>query len=278
MDVMGKDYMADNTERRIKIDCKAGMPVQLTAELMSKRLHSIGLNCKSTNPDVLNGLIKEVENQLPDGKNEAFGIYVFNSEKASFSDYSLSNFEPTLECPFVGASGRINSSWVPSVEALGYMEQLFKVIIDSNFKVLKEHFADFVCCEKPETTTTKEGTTEEMIKSFFAETLTAVFSCMFSGISVVDIKAMCTGMIAPMLRPDDNYSVGKNFVIFLLKNYDGYSADAIGAISFKFLLEITNYKEKKSDIHKTTLTLSARSVIYDDLNVLEKHVKYVEQR
>lgn len=260
----------------IRISCEVGTPAKLTPELMSKQLHDIGLYCKFTTPEVLEGLIKEVEDRLPKGRNEAFGIYIYDPEKVNLDSYSLANFKPTLECPFIGASEKIDASWIPSEDALGYMDQLYTVLVKSNFDKLKEHFKNFAHYEKAEETTTKKDTTEGAIKDFFAETLTTASNCMVSGIAVDDMKATCTRLITPQLKQDDNYSISDTFVIFLLKNYDGKYADSIGAVALDWKLVITNYKNKKSAKHETSLTLSARAVTYDDAAVLQKHVDYLE--
>lgn len=268
---------SDIPRKGVVINCKKGEPAPLTPELMSKQLNDIGLYCKFTTPEILKGLIKEVEDRLPKGKNEAFGIYICDPEKVNLDSYSLANFNPTLECPFIGTSDSINASWIPSEDAIGYMTQLNAIVSKANFDELKKHFADFIHYEKAEETTTKKDTTEGAIKDFFAETLTTASNCMISGIDVADMKATCTRLITPQLKQDDNYSIKKTFVIFLLKNYNGKSADSIGAVALDWKLIITNYKSKKSSKHETSLTLSARAVTYDNISILEKHAAYVSK-
>lgn len=265
----------DIPRKKIKISCTASTPAQLTPELLSEELHNIGLTCEYTDPKVVAKLINQVEKRLPNGENEAFGIYVASGNDVNLSSHFMSEFQPTLERPFLGADKSVDATWKPSQDALGYMGQLSSVLAQANFTKLKEHFTDFVYYEKPKESTTKNETTVAAITDFFADTLATASNSMIDGIDVEDMKAVCTQLLQPMLKEDDTYTISSTFVIFLLKNYHDDNADSIGGVALDWSLEITNYKNKKESKHETKLTLAARSTTYDDVAILDKHTKFL---
>ncbi len=271
--------ISDSIPRRaISIDLARSQAAQLTGEVLSKELKNVGLTCALASPKNCERYIRNVTNRLPLGKNQAFGIYMGDPSQIDHLARLNPDFEPTEAVPFPGAGIRIDSSWKPSQGALGYASDLMLVLAEANFNALRNHFEDFYCNDQGESESVKNDTTVEAIQSFFAETLTTAANTMIDGIDIADMKAVCTRLLQPKMKSDQNYDVSSFFIIFLVQDYNEqmHEASSIGAVILNWTLFVKNVSNKKEQTHETKIKLSGRSVIYDNVSVLDKHVDFLK--
>ena len=261
----------------VKIHLSKGHLAELTGAGLSQQLANVGLSCPLASPEKCEKYIKEVERTLSRSKNQSFGIYLAHPDEINYHSCLMKTFKATTNRPFLGARESISSAWDPSEEALGYSSELMLTLAEANFKKLKEHFDDFNGHEKPSSESSEEGSTVDDIKSFFAKTLSAASDAMISGVDSPDLKAVCTKLLPPQIEVQKDYNVTDSAIIFLVKDYNETTQEAssIGAVYLSWHLVVKDMSDKKKIKHKSTLTLSGRSVVYDNLDVLKKHVQFL---
>ncbi len=261
----------------VPIDLKPNGAAALTVDILTTELGYVGLNCREARGKRVLKHMDEVIAKIPFQSNQAYGIYECNSEQLFVQTNEAAAFEATAMCPFYGVENAIDATWTVDPDGLGYVNELYQVLHPVNFARLKEHFTDFVYIETTPQTTESVDTTASAVVNFFGETLTTVASTMIGGICEDDLKAACTEMISRNTSTDENYTLSKSFVVYLVGDYDEETGNAqeIGAVWYDYTLEIKNYENKKASDHKATLTVQARSVQYTDISILEKHLAYL---
>lgn len=262
----------------IKIECSKSVPAELTVENLREQLHRIGLTCGLTEPYCLNRIRKDVESRLETGKNEAFGIYYLKPEYKDFRSVSLKHMKYRADAPLMEMSGRISASWEPDTQdAMGYIQKLSVILAKNNFDRIRQHYIDFAGYDSGEKEYGSDASTVPAIKEFFVKTLNMACGSVAEGINLDDLEAVCTDMFPEDAAMDRDYEGSNSFLVSLLQDYDEEKKQAagVGAVYLSWKLHITNYKEKKTVSHSSTLTLQARSVMYDDADVLEKHFQFL---
>lgn len=268
-------------KKGVSIECTAGTPAQLTKEMVSDKLHNIGLNCEYTTPDAAGKLMNEVCGALEKGRNQSFCILENPDTNALLLCIAGRNQRLTLESFRKCSDSEIAASWTPASTALGYASELTGVIHEASYGWLKQHFIDFAGHEIGPTSRTQRDTTVEAIKDFFGTTLATLAASIVGNLDVNDMKAVCTRMLPPVPEQKDTYRDRNSFLIYLLDNYrpEEGEADGIGVIALDWELTVENYNKNKKQCpkHDSIVTLSTRSAVYDDVKVLEKHFQAVNQ-
>lgn len=262
----------------IPVQCAASTPALLTIDNLQQQLNRIGLTCEWTRPERLERLKREVERKLQTGENQSFAIYHLKPEYVTFPSISPSEMKNDYNVPFAAVNARISSTWEPSSnDTMGYIQKLSVILAKNNFDRIKQHFTDFTGYDTGEQTSTSTASTVEAILDFFVKTLNTACSAVVNGINLDDLKAICTNMFPSNISMEQDYNESNSFLIHLLQDYNDEKKEAVGvgAIYLSWSLLVTNYKNKKESIHSSTLKLCARSVMYDDADVIDTHYKFV---
>ena len=130
--------------------------------------------------------------------------------------------------------------------------------------------------EEPEKELHEEASTVEAIKEMFTKAATACTAATVQGIDKITLDATFSNALASLNESafEKDYDVTNNRVITLLYNYDHEKGecDGVGIVTCEWRLRIRNYKEKKKEPkHDTILNISARSLLYGDINTLNAH-------
>ncbi|WAC01352.1 hypothetical protein N7U66_14940 [Lacinutrix neustonica] len=122
--------------------------------------------------------------------------------------------------------------------------------------------------------------TVDAIKEMFVQVGIEASASLIKGLDKTSLNSILSNAIAPLDRPEGkDYNESDSRVVFLIENYNPITeeADAIGVLGIDWSLSITDYKEKKQKPkHDTKLVVSTRSVLYDDLNVLEGDLQFIK--
>lgn len=266
-------------KKGVSIQCTKGTPAQLTKEMVSDKLHHVGLDCEYTTPDAAGKLMNEVCGALEKGNNQSFCILEKPDMDAMILCMAKSNQGLTRESFRQFSDSEIAASWIPSSTALGYTSELTGVIYEASYEWLKQHFIDFAGHETGPVSRTQQDTTLDAIKDFFGATLATLAASIVGNLNVEDMKAVCTRMLPELNGQKETYVDKNSFLIYLLDNYDPdkEEADGIGVIVLDWELTVENYRKNKKQCpkHDSTVRLCARSVVYDNIDVLEKHYRAV---
>lgn len=262
----------------IKIECSKSVPAELTVKNLREQLYRIGLSCELTEPYYLKKMKKDVESRLETGKNEAFGIYQLKPEHEEFRSVSLRNMKYRADAPLMEVNGRISATWEPDThDTMGYIQKLSVILAKNNFDRIRQHFIDFSGYDSGEQEFRSDASTVQTVMDFFVNTLNTACSSVADGINLDDLEAICTSMFPSDVSMEQDYEGANSFLVSLLQDYDEENKQAagVGAVYLSWKLHITNYRDKKTVSHSSKLTLHARSVMYDDADVLDKHFQFL---
>ena len=125
--------------------------------------------------------------------------------------------------------------------------------------------------------------TVEVIKEMFTEAATACTAATVQRIDKTTLDTTFSNVLVGLNESafEKDYDVTNNCVITLLYNYDHkrHECDGVGIVTYDWRLRIRNYKEKKKEPkHETILNISARSLLYWDVNTLDTHYAMVQAR
>jgi len=249
----------------ISIDLTPDTPTPLTPEVLGKELNNIGLSCKYTHPRVLKGLMADVESQLPDGTLESFKLLRPTDDPSQrlegfVDDYKISS----------------QGNW--SIKDTKYDTTLEYIQLPQHFDWLKKTYPGSFTgiCEVTPPDNLK-ATTVDAIKKFFVDTLTMASSVVLKGINKDTLKSMLVNVINELPADIKNYDQTDSRTIFLVDNYNPKTkkADAIGVVGINWTLKIHDYKESSNTpiLHDTTLSVSARGIMYADLDQMDTDFK-----
>ncbi len=271
---------------KIPIELEKCEPTKLDPKEITKQLNNIGLQCDETRGEKLEKNIEEVANKIGTGKLTTFGVYF---DKGEMKVESIA--EDKLIKLRQGSVGTMNElleeryekqadgTW--SEGKLGQFTSKLQVIQQKdNFNYLKENAPDFPYAEFPLKTEKKYVTTVDAIKDMFTQAALACVGATVDGIDDITLKAVFSNVMEAINESvfSEDYDASNNRVIMLLLNYDPKTSecDGVGAVTVEWRLRIKNYKKKKHNPkHETILDIEARSVLYTDIDMLDKHYAMV---
>ena len=262
-------------------------PTALSADEITKQLNKMGLDCKYTQGELLKMNIDYVHKKIGNGPLQSFGIFYDEHNAAQIGNLPDNVDEAltqVLMSRFINKAfgNYVEEGW--SEHSFGKYSRMLAVIQQKdNFDYLIKNFTDFTYAKSPEYTMTENATTVEAIRQLFIDCAQRCTSAAVEGITKATLDAAFSNTIDSLNESDleSDYEATGNRMIFLLKNYDGErkEADGVGVVTCDWHILIKNYREKKSEIqHETTITTSARSVLYTDAELLEKHYNSVMSR
>lgn len=267
-------------KKSVSIECNPSTPAQLTKEMLSEKLHNIGLTCAYTTPESAGKLMDEVCCNLVKGSNEAFSILEVSDLNTLLLHLATNSNDLSLDSLSAYGATPISASWSPSQNALGYSAQLAAVIHPSSYWWLKQRYTNFMAHDIGPTSKTQSNTTVVAIEDFFGSTLATIAASVVDNLAIGDMKAMCTHMLGSAPDQQQDYHTHNTFIINLVNNYNASAqeADDIGVITLDLDLTVCNYKKNKKTHpkHKSVIKLSTRSVTYDDTDILEEHYNLVK--
>jgi hypothetical protein len=253
--------------KRIKISLNKTNPDKLTPPRLKEQLTDVGLQCEDTATDKLQSYITDVRDRLPIGRNQTFLI-----TKSGTQQYAN-----------LAEVASETGNWSPSGTALGYAADLETVVYEPNFDYLQQNKPSFGGIKSDPTPTTKRVDTIEAVKTLFVEIGINASSALIKGLDKDAMEAVLTNAIAPLNDPDlaDYNPPADSRVIFLVENYntDTGEADGIGVLAITWQILIVNYRHKDKHggtEHDTTITLHARSVMYDNTDTLAADLAFIK--
>jgi hypothetical protein len=243
--------------KTFKLELKPAEPTVLTPELMQKQLRRIGLTCEYTKPEMLAQFIAEVEATIPEGVVETYSIL----KPAKPGEERIEGMQGDWTQSSTG-------NWEPDSTGLGYAADLEYIVYPEHFDWLKGNRPQFVGSEDKENFSRRYDTVAAVKQAFVDLALTAS-SALVKGLNKPSIESVFSNVISPL---DDagarNYDKSDSRVVFLVESYDPSKkeADAVGALLVDWHLVIKDYKDKKELKHDATLDVTARAVLYGDIN------------
>lgn len=265
-------------KKRVPITLKKETPTELTVDSLQKQLHNVGLKCKHTDKEKLKEYKTEVISQFPHGQVETFGI--FKHKKSTNGSPNFTGEFGSFEANYNGLESSSKGNWEPSETGLGYSSELEYIQFPTHFDYLMKHRPSFTGVTEEPPPYKGKFDTVEAVKKLFVNVGTTASSTLVNGLDKSSIESVLSNAIAPLNDKNaKDYDEKDSRVIFLVDNYNEKSgeADAIGVLTINWHLTIKDYKEKKKSLkHKTCLKIRARTVLYDDINVLHADKKFVE--
>jgi len=272
---------------RIPITLNACSATKLEPEELTKQLNDLGLYCSETYGEKLKRNIEEVTSQIGLGSLTTFGVYKDGGkvcmeqlpDHALESICSINALDALLGERFQKTA---DGSWEEG--AVGKFKAKLLVLQEiDNYKYLKEHAKDFPYAEEPEKEIKQQASTVEAIKAMFVEAATTCTAATIQGIDKTTLNATFSNALAGLNESafESDYDVKNNRVITLVYKYDNEKreCDGVGVATCEWHLRIRNYKEKKKELkHETILKISARSVLYEDVDTLNAHYAMVMAR
>lgn len=271
---------------KIPIELDKCEPTRLNPEELTKQLHNIGLNCDETTGEKLERNIEEVANRIGTGALTTFGVYFDNGklkvesiEEGQLIKLKKGSVDTMNELLRERYVKQADGSW--SEGKLGQFTSKLQVIQQKdNFNYLKKNAPDFPYAEFPAQRQKKYVTTVDAIKDMFAEAGRACVAATVDGIDDVTLKAVFSNAMNAVNDSvfKQNYDASNNRVIMLLLNYNPNTSecDGVGAVTCEWRLRVKNYKKKKHNPkHETVLDIAARSVLYTDIDTLNRHYAMV---
>jgi hypothetical protein len=250
----------------VKIELNKAEPSVLTPEKLKEQLKNIGLTCADTSLPRLKEFIQEVENGIPPGLVQTYGILQPAKNLANRVQGLAMNWEEA-------ATG----NW--TIKDFGYSSELELIQYKAHFDWLAETKQNFTG-RRSQDKYVRRYDSIASIKDFFADTTTSASAAVVKGVDKSSLNAAMSNAIQPL---DDqkaqDYDKSDSRVLFLVDNYDKEKneADAIGVLTVEWHLIIKDYKEKKKALqHDTTLEVNVRAVTYDNLDVLAADVRAIK--
>ncbi|WP_017663438.1 hypothetical protein [Baaleninema simplex] len=275
--------------KKVPVQLNSNTPTPLTSEELQKQLNNVGLTCSDTDPKKLKEYINEVKGQLPVGAVQTYGIYApQQGEQKSNRVYYRSEFQLeqlaesgySAEVVYAGLAKSSEGNWEPSNTGAGYSTELSYIQYPEHFDYLYNNKPGFTGVKDVQPPYTGRYSTVDAIKQLFVQVGTNASSVLVKGLDKDSIESVLSNAIAPL---DDtqvrDYDKSDNRVIFLVDNYNPgkEECDGIGVLTINWRLVIKDYKKKKEALkHDTTLTITARAVLYSDLDSLYSDKAFVE--
>lgn len=280
---------------------KNDQPDTLTPENLQKQLRDIGLSCKYTEIPQLKKFIATATKELPDGKCFRFAllspkrqiqekaqlmgvdfnelahsrsIIVKDKDQNQLGEFVIEKNKGTWSPIEPNAFELQDNAWDPTY---AYIEWLSVVSSPVNFDYLREHKPGFT--QRSDYTAVSKrklaDSTVEGIRKAFVDITSAISSKVLNGLNKEDLKGILRDRLAPLSSQKD-FEQQEPIITAWVQDPDGKYASAIGAVCVKWKLEITNYKEKKSDPHQEAhLTTSIYAVQYSDIKMLCEDCKAI---
>jgi hypothetical protein len=265
-------------KKRVPIQLEKQEPTQLTVESLKEQFDNMGLTCAHTDPARLEKYKNEVQERFFPGQNQSFAI---NRPTPSLDGRPFYNsIYGDSDAPFLGYEEASKSDWKPEGSGLGYSTQLSTVAFPRNFQFLMVNRPSFNGNQSEEKTTKGKYATVDAVKNMFVQVGVEASASLVKGLDKTTLNSILSNAIAPLNEKNvKDYYNADSRVVFLVDNYDPETnqADAIGVLGIDWRLTIVDYKEKKkSPTHDTTLIVSTRSVLYDDLNALDGDLQFIK--
>ena len=277
-------------KKKFNLALTKATPTALTAEDMKGQMASIGLACSQMTNDNIEQYITNVESQMPDGEVHVYAIKApkgFDQPALTTTELmALKNSRVTM---LAATNGPVSLSdatddlvhaatgnWEVNATGDGYGPNLEVIQYPTHFDWLYDNrenngFVGIVNAPDPYT---GNYSNVEAIQNLFVNVCTEASAAVVKGIDKDAMKAVLTNVIQPLQNQNiSDYDTTSSRTIFLVDNYDPSSgaADGIGAVTVTWHLKINDYKRKSKDggdTHKTSLTVTARSVLYGDPSTL----------
>ncbi|MDC7872049.1 hypothetical protein TH60_21390 [Pantoea ananatis] len=248
--------------KRFPIALSQTTPTQLTVQALKKQLTDIGLTCPDSHESKLQAYIDDVRSQLPQGAIQTYAILQPATQSLLASVPRVNGLAGDF---VVSAKG----DWTPDGTGMGYGPELEYIQYSTHFDWLKANRPGFTGVIDAPPAYTGKYDSIDAIKNLFVEVGATASATLIKGLNKDSVEAVLSNAIAPL---DDttakDYDQTDSRVIFLVDNYNPQTseADGIGVLSVEWHLVIKDYTEKKKDPkHQTTLTITARSVLYSSL-------------
>lgn len=267
---------------KVKIQLESCDPTKLNPEDLTKQLNDIGLHCSETRGKKLEQNIKDVTEAIGIGQLTTFGVYMDSGELKVQS--IPNNTIIKLRKNNINALNKMLEERYPKEAeglwkegSLGQFTAKLQVLQHKdNYNYLKGKAQDFPYAEVPLQTKKSTVSTVDAIKSMFTEAALACTAATVQGIDQPTLEAVFSNAMNAINESvfEEDYDASNNRVISLLLNYDPTTSecDGVGIVTCEWRLQIRNYKEKKSEIeHETNLDIESRSVLYTDIETLDKH-------
>lgn len=265
-------------KKKVPINLEKQEPSKLTVKKVKKQLENMGLDCAHTKPERLEQYKNEVESQFKDGSNQSFGID--RPKKSADGSPYFDSIYGNTNAPLLGYEEASKSDWTPSGTGYGYSTELSTLIHNRNFQFLMNNRPSFNGNQSEEKVTKGKFATVEAVKNMFVQVGIEASASLVKGLDKTTLNSILSNAIAPLNEGNvQDYYNADSRVIYLVENYDPTTenADAIGVLGIDWRLTIVDYKEKKkSPLHDTTLVVSTRSVLYDNLTNLDGDLQYIK--
>lgn len=282
---------------QIRLSLDAADPSRLDQETLQAQLKDMGLSCSEITPESLKQYIAEVESQLQIGQVQSYAILApagtvapHTMPRALAARRMLNATEIMRSAPVGSVAAAVGvleeaaiGNWTENDSAQGYSPNLQVIQYKDHFDWLMSQsgsnaFPGIV--DNPPAYTGNYDNAAAIQKLFINVGVTAS-STVVKGIDQNTMTAVFSNAIQPLADATlSNYDQPGSRAIMLVENYNtstGY-ADAVGVVSVDWRLQISDYQRKTKDggdTHPTVLTISARSVLYSDVNLLCSHYNAV---
>ncbi len=273
---------------KLKVNLVQCEPTRIKPDEISRQLHNMGLYCEETRGERLKKNIEDVQNRIKYGTCDVFGVF---RQKAAnsimippeiISQLEYCNGKAISLLTNAGYEKIANGVWEPGHTGC-LQAKLLTVIHEANYSYLKENEKDFPWAEAS-TNRDMEVSTLEAIKALIIDAAEVCSATIVKGITrsaVETIFSRITTDIKEGVLEKDYYSAPDPQVVEIVENYNPSTGDcdAVGAIWFKWKIDIKNYREKKKETqHKVSFYIEARSVLYSSAELLKKHYEKVCNR
>jgi hypothetical protein len=284
----------------VPISLSAATPSVINPDSLKTQLENVGLDCSEITTQFLQEKIVEVNSQLQRGQIQSFAILApagsvqtntLPPSLAADADLVARQAAERQADPEVGSLAAVMSesqeaaigNWTENDRAQGYAPNLEVIQWPAHFEWLmsqKDSNAFPGIVDAPPAYTGNYPNAAA-IQKLFINVAYSASSTVVAGIDQATMESVFSNVIQPLSDANlKNYNQPGSRTIMLVENYNtttGY-ADAVGAVTVDWRLQISEYKRKTKhggDTHPTVLTVSSRSVLYSDVALLCQHYNAV---
>jgi hypothetical protein len=265
----------------IKIELEKDTPSQFDSEALKNQLGTMGLSCGQLTKANLDGYIQQVNDQLPTGSVQSFGIKAPAEDLEPHSqEYTKPMLAPlAMRTELVAVQDAVSplktaakGNWTISKSGDGYGPNLEIIQYPDHFNWLYENrdLNGFTGTIDNPPSYTGNYPNAEAIQKLFVNVCTTASATVVKGVDQDSMRATLTNAIQPLANANlTNYDVKASRVIFLVDDYNETTrvAAGIGVLFVSWHLSIRDYKRKSKDggdTHPTVLTIKSGSVLYGD--------------
>lgn len=260
----------------IPIELEPDAPTKVDVKELREELHAIGLTCSDTTLENLARSKDEVLKRIPDGKFQGFQFYHY-ADKQQIAEHLENNGMLTSLDQVIILDKSLHAEWKPS-GTVPMSEDLYAVGQPDHFDYLMEHYLTFPG-QKSKQEYKDNETTVKAIKDIFVKIASNISSALVTGLNKPSMEAALAGIISPVSDTATNYDSGlQNRSILLQSGYDSehHTVEGIGVVNVEYRLQISNYKEKKTQHNDSQLTVTVRAATYSNPKELEDEVNFLK--